>query len=77
VPPVAEAERIENLEAEIDPKLDNELLSYRGKWVAITTSRLIAVGESAADVLRVARDHGVESPILYHVPDGHGTAYIL
>lgn len=63
---------------EIDPALEDELLArYRGKWVAMTSSRLIAVGATASEVYQAAVDQGHDSPIVYYVPENQNTAYIL
>lgn len=71
---IAERELEQPLEHEIDPKLQEELLKHPGKWVAITRSELLAVADLAEDAYRVAREKGVELPILYRVPDA-ATAY--
>jgi len=45
-------------------------------WVAITRSDLIAVGDSADDVIRKSADKGVSEPIVYFVPrDGNTGMY--
>jgi hypothetical protein len=53
----------------LDPRLQEELLRYPKRWVAITYSRLIAVGDSSTEVYKAAQAAGVKSPILWYVPD--------
>jgi hypothetical protein len=64
------------LEHEIDPQLQEQLLQHPGKWAAITRTDLIALGESPAEVMELARAAGFEAPILYRVPKG-GESYFF
>lgn len=65
------------LEHEIDPGIQEELLKHPGKWVAITRSRVLAVGDDVMTVLREARKLGVEEPIIFRVPNDDGAAYFF
>ena len=42
-----------------------------GAWVAISESenRVIAYGADAQDVLRIAKEQGIEMPLITRVPD--------
>lgn len=57
------------MEYEIDPGLQKELLDHPGKWVAMTRSDLLAVGDDPGEVIAQAQTKGVASPILYRVPN--------
>jgi hypothetical protein len=64
------------LEYELTPKLQRELLNHPGKWVAVSRSRLLAIGDTPAEVLRVAREqHPRASAILRHISDAQHVAY--
>lgn len=65
------------LEHELDSELQDKLLKHPGRWVAITRSRLIAVGDSSFEVLQAARAQGFLSPILFLVPRDEKTAYFF
>jgi Family of unknown function (DUF5678) len=63
-------------EHEIAPTLQEELLRHAGRWVATTHDQLLAVGDSATEVYRAARDRGVDVPIVFRVLEA-GRAYLL
>ena len=65
-------EPVERLSVE----LEQELLRHPGEWVAMTHERLLASGDNAVEVLAAARESGVETPILYKVPEA-GVSYFL
>ena len=67
----------EPLEHVIDPSLQKELFGHPGKWVSMTRSELIAVGDTPREVLEIAHDKGYTSPILYRVPEDSGTHYFF
>ena len=67
----------EPLEYEIDPELQRELFEYAGKWVAITRSTLIAVGDTPRAVYDQARAEGIGSPIIYRVPENREAVYFF
>ncbi|MHB8892531.1 MAG: DUF5678 domain-containing protein [Candidatus Limnocylindrales bacterium] len=54
---------------EIEPAVQDELLRYPGKWVALTRSAVIAVRDTSTEAYDAARSAGIDSPILYQVPD--------
>ena len=59
----------EPLQHVLDPDLQIEIQSYPGKWVALTRSELIAVGDTLVDVLREAHDKGHPTPIIHRAPE--------
>jgi hypothetical protein len=65
------------LEHELDPQLQDALVAHQGRWVATTRSEILAVGDSASEVLKAARAAGIESPIVYRVPEDSRTAYFF
>jgi hypothetical protein len=67
----------EPLEFEIDPDVQKELHKHPGKWVAMTRSQILEVGESPREVLQRARDRGFAAPILYNVPESKTAVYFF
>lgn len=63
------------LEHELDPGVQAELMHHPGKWVALTRSAIVAVGDDIPGVLEAASAAGVDSPILYQVPSGESTLF--
>jgi hypothetical protein len=61
--------RDEDLVHEIEPAVQAELVRHPGKWAALTRSEVIAIRDTPAAAYAAARSAGIESPILYHVPD--------
>ncbi len=63
----------EELQYEIAPELQEELRKHPGKWALITRSRLLALGDSAAEAVEKGRDvePGAES-ILKRIPANNG-----
>ena len=60
----------------LEPQLQDEILQYEGRWVAMTHTDLIAVGDSANDVAQQAAEAGVDDPIIYFVPrDGNASLF--
>jgi hypothetical protein len=45
---------------------------YGGKWVALEGDRILAYGQSAAEVAQAARKEGVTSPYLFRVLQDQG-----
>lgn len=45
---------------------------YRGSWVALEGDRIVAYGQSAAEVAQAARREGVGSPYLFRVTQDPG-----
>ncbi len=66
----------EDLNYEIEPSVQKELLKYPGKWAAMTSSEILAIRDTSTEAYRAALDAGVDSPILYQIPDSrHGFSY--
>jgi hypothetical protein len=73
---VIEERTRDQAERVLEPSLEHELLAHEGRWVAVTRSELVAVGDSADEVIRRASERGVEHPIVYFVPrDGHSSMF--
>jgi hypothetical protein len=66
----------EPVERVLSQALETELLAHPGQWVAMTRERLLASGDDQIEVLNAARAQGVETPILYRVPEP-GTSWFL
>jgi lipocalin len=66
---------LERAEEEMPRSLQKELLKYPGRWVAISRTAIIAIGDSAEDVLAKAREEGYASAELYRVPEGEFSYY--
>lgn len=49
---------------EIAPAVQRVIAENPGKWLAITVDDVIAIGDSPAEVLRLAHDAGVTDVIL-------------
>jgi hypothetical protein len=54
-----------------------ELEKYRGQWVALKDSRVVAAGATPAEVLQELEAKGITGAALDHVPDDPRTVYIL
>ena len=54
---------------EIEPSVMLETHQHRGKWVALTRKKLVAVGDSSTEVYNLAQKAGVKVPIIYRVPE--------
>lgn len=67
----------EPLEHEIDPEVQKRLQKHPGKWVAITRSEVLAVGDSPTEVYEKARAGGVENPIVLQVPNTQHAVYFF
>jgi hypothetical protein len=59
----------------LTPRLQRSVLRYRGKWVALTSRRILAVGDSRSEVLAEATRKGYKSPLIYRVPEKSTAAY--
>lgn len=64
------------IEKTFDESLEQELLKYPGKWTGIVADLVVAVGDTPADVLRIAQKAGHTDVLLHHVPE-HGKAYFF
>lgn len=48
--------------------LTAELKKHKGKWVAVFQDRLVAVGDSPEEVVKLAQEKHVTDPVVYRVP---------
>ncbi len=64
-----ERTRDEDLVYEIEPDVQAELLKHPGKWVALTSTAIVAIRDSLDEAYTDARAAGVDEPIVYQVPD--------
>jgi hypothetical protein len=61
----------------ISDQLAQDLGSYRGQWVAIKNSKIVAASADAGDLLRQLRDKKVNGAALHRVPEDPRALYIL
>ena len=54
---------------ELEHDVQKELLKHPGKWVALTRSKILAVGDTADEALEAAHAAGHKDPGLYRVPE--------
>lgn len=66
----------EPLERVLSEELEAELQLYPGKWVAANKEHVVATGETASEVYEAATAAGVETPLLFRVPEP-GVIHIL
>lgn len=59
----------EDLIYEIEPDVQDELIKHPGKWAALTRTKLLAIADTSMEAFEAAHALGIESPILYLVPD--------
>lgn len=52
----------------VDPDLTNDLQKHRGRWVALYAGEIVAVADSAREVIRIALENGVTDPTVLRVP---------
>jgi hypothetical protein len=55
-------------ETVLSTDLQERMLTHAGKWVAMTRTDLLAVGDTPDEVLHEAAEKGEKRPILYFVP---------
>lgn len=65
----------EAVEHELDPRLVKKLARYRGRWVAVSGSRVLADGDSPQDVYAKAREQGVDVPVVFRVREDDRRTY--
>ena len=65
-----------SIERVFSESVERELLSYPGKWTGVFSDQIVAVGDSPAEVLRLARSAGYNDVLLHHVPE-HDKAYFF
>lgn len=51
----------------IEEELSSKLQEYKGRWVAVDQDVVVADGDSAAEVLKAARDKGHTDPLVFRV----------
>ncbi|MDP3013924.1 MAG: DUF5678 domain-containing protein [Candidatus Subteraquimicrobiales bacterium] len=57
------------LRQKMTEELNGDLIKkYPGKWIARTDSKIIAVGDSINDVIKMAEKKKVKNPIVSQVP---------
>lgn len=66
----------EPIEYVLDPDLQIEIQAYPGKWVAVTRSELIAVGDTLVDVLREALNKGYPTPIIHRISEANTILFL-
>ncbi|MEX0631043.1 MAG: DUF5678 domain-containing protein [Chloroflexota bacterium] len=69
------AERPKTEEQQIAPELQEKLIAHPGKWAALTRTEILAIEDSPTKAYQAARKLGVETPILYLVPDNRERTY--
>jgi hypothetical protein len=52
----------------LDPAAQLALERYKGRWVAVLGANVVAVGDSAPDVISRALKKGVTDPVVFRVP---------
>lgn len=52
----------------IEPELTGDLQLHKGRWVAIFGGAIVAVGDSAAEVVSEALRNGITDPTVLRVP---------
>ncbi len=62
---------------EFNPALWEEIMKHPGKWVVATESEIVAVGDDAQEVLKIAGARGIDQPLLFHVPEDPGISFLL
>ncbi len=61
----------------VDSELWDEMMKHPGKWVVATRTEILAVGDDAEDVLKVAGARGIDQPLLFHVPEDPSVSFLL
>ena len=59
-------------EPAISDELAPDLAQHAGRWVALNDEQIVAVGDSAAEVLHEAADKHVTDPLVFRVPTPRG-----
>jgi hypothetical protein len=67
----------EDASSQLERELWNEMMRHPGKWIVATESRIIAIGDDAQEVLKIAGSQGVDEPLLFHVPEDPGISFLL
>ena len=61
----------------ISDQIAQDLINYRGQWVAIKNSKIVAASAKAGDLLKQLRDNKVAGAALHRVPEDPQATYIL
>lgn len=59
----------ETHEPAVPDELASELEAFKGRWVAIVSDKVVADGNSAAEVFKLALDRGHTDPLVFRVSD--------
>ncbi len=62
---------------EFHPDLWEEVLKYRGEYVVVSDTEVIAHGTDPRALLKKAWRAGAKSPALIHVPEGEASFFLL
>jgi hypothetical protein len=54
-----------------------EIEKYSGMWIAVWEDKIISVGKTANEVLKVAKEKGVKEPHLTIIPRKDEGMYVL
>ncbi|MCD6094071.1 MAG: hypothetical protein J7J51_04730 [Candidatus Omnitrophica bacterium] len=55
-----------------------ELEAYAGKWIAVLGNKMIAIGSSTKEVMRIAKKKGIERlPLVTKIPRKDERMYVL
>jgi hypothetical protein len=57
-------------------EMERKLLEHPGKWVGLYNDEIVAVGNSPAETLSLAKKAGYSPVLLHHVPE-QGKAYFF
>jgi hypothetical protein len=60
---------VEDLSYEIAPEVQVALAKHPGKCAALTPTTILAIRDTSTEASDAAHEAGVESPILYLIPD--------
>lgn len=58
-------------------KHTQELEKYRGKWIAVSGSKIVSFGDVLHDVRKKAKELSKKEPLIFKVPRKDEEAYIL
>jgi len=62
----------------IEFELDKQIQQHVGKWIAIADDKIVAVGDSVDEVMKIAKQLGHPSPLVVRGPlTADEVAYIL
>lgn len=56
--------------------LERELLKHPGKWTGVFDDRVVALADTPAEVLKIAKKAGYSDVLLHRVPE-QGKAYFF